>query len=149
MRHFPLIMLFATACGSQLPHGTYRHRVPQQQEPYSGVVASVGRVLLTESRDLGGLSLAVAIELEYEDVIRELPEELRAEFFFIIAIKTHLDASFARDFVELVARDCPQAFERRTSVFLDRFSEAEAEIEVKRARVFRESVRQLLRADSR
>ena len=56
--------------------------------------------------------MSIAIEREYP-AVRKLPEPVPAEFFFVRATKIRFDGPYLEEFVEMISRDCPVAFDRR------------------------------------
>jgi len=120
---------------------TINRKLPAYQAQYAKIAPGLGRIMVVDAKYWGGLPVSVAIEREYV-AVRKLPEPVRAEFFFILATKIPFDGHFLEEFVEMISRDCPAAFERRLKVFLDEFGQATAYDEVRRANTFLRSVRE-------
>ena len=79
---------------------------------------SIGRVILASDKyPYGSPRVADVIDEEYE-TIRKLPINQRVRFFWSVLMNATLDASYSIDFVELIARDCPDAFAAEIKTFL-------------------------------
>jgi hypothetical protein len=119
----------------------YNRELPGYQAQFARIAPSIGRIMVVDAKYFGWLPVSIAIEREYV-AVRELPEPVRAEFFFILATRIRFDGHFMEEFIEMIARDCPAAFDRRVKIFLDNFGQATAHDEVRRAHTFQRLVRE-------
>ena len=138
------LLLTVAVARSEEPAVVLGRDIAKQQARYAKIAPMIGRILVVDAKYFGGLAVSLAIEREYE-AVRELPEAVRAEFFFVIATKIRLDASYLTQFLEMVSRDCPAAFERRLVTFLDVFGQAAAHEEVRRATTYLRLIRERAR----
>lgn len=81
---------------------------------------SIGRVILESDKyPHGAHFVSAAIEREHNR-IRKLRVQERVRFFWSVLMNVRLDASYLVELVELIARDCPQEFERELVTFINK-----------------------------
>lgn len=133
-------LLTVAVVHAEAPVDVFNRKLPRYQAQYAQIAPSIGRIMVVKAKYFGGLPVSVAIEREYV-AVRKLPEPVRAEFFFVLATKVLFDGHYLEQFVEMISRDCPAAFEHRLKIFLDQFGKASAHDEVRRANMFLRLIR--------